>query len=88
MGPSVSDINSHLAFKTKPVSAENGPNKQFTYSALPNLKRAIEKAGADFRSDVSTVPTEDMMQVRKAALPGQRREIFTNIFGLKRQQSP
>ncbi|QSS61870.1 threonine aldolase [Histoplasma capsulatum] len=62
MSPSVSDINSHLVSKTKPVSAENVPNQQYTYSALPNLKRAIEKAGADFRSDVSTVPTENMMQ--------------------------
>lgn len=80
MSPSVSDINSHLVSKTKPVSAENVPNKQYTYSALPNLKRAIEKAGADFRSDVSTVPTENMMQVRKAALSPDKGVRFSTIF--------
>ncbi|ODH20598.1 hypothetical protein ACO22_05844 [Paracoccidioides brasiliensis] len=31
---------------------------------MPNLRKAMRKAGSDFRSDVSTVPTERMMQVR------------------------
>ncbi|KGM92231.1 hypothetical protein PABG_11260 [Paracoccidioides brasiliensis Pb03] len=29
---------------------------------MPNLRKAMRKAGSDFRSDVSTVPTERMMQ--------------------------
>lgn len=36
----------------------------FQYAQTPKLKNALEKAGRDFRSDVVTVPTEGMMQVR------------------------
>lgn len=32
----------------------------------PNLTAALRKAENDFRSDVVTVPTEEMMQVRDA----------------------
>ncbi|PGH00738.1 threonine aldolase [Blastomyces parvus] len=62
MPPSVSDIRSNLVSNIKSESMENDVNKPYTYSAMPNLKRAIQKAGGDFRSDVSTVPTENMMQ--------------------------
>jgi threonine aldolase len=36
----------------------------FRYTQTTKLKIALEKAGRDFRSDVVTVPTERMMQVR------------------------
>ncbi|PGH33858.1 threonine aldolase [[Emmonsia] crescens] len=62
MAPSVSNLPSDIVPKIKPESAENDANQTYIYSAMPNLKRAIQKAGGDFRSDVSTVPTESMMQ--------------------------
>jgi hypothetical protein len=50
----------------KAVSPENGVlSTEFTYRALPNLAAALEQAGNDFRSDVVTAPTENMMQVRQ-----------------------
>ncbi|OAX80648.1 hypothetical protein ACJ72_05011 [Emergomyces africanus] len=62
MAPSLSDIPSNRVHKIKPESAENDTSRTFTYTAMPNLKKASQKAGCDFRSDVSTVPTESMMQ--------------------------
>ncbi|OJD14406.1 hypothetical protein AJ78_05253 [Emergomyces pasteurianus Ep9510] len=62
MAPSVSDLPSNTAPKIKPELAENNADQTFTYAAMPNLKKAIKKARCDFRSDVSTVPTESMMQ--------------------------
>lgn len=59
----------HLIFGTKPQGVaqplpldhkEDGS----WYTQTPKLKNALDKAGRDFRSDVVTVPTEGMMQVR------------------------
>jgi hypothetical protein len=33
------------------------------YKSTPKLKAALQKAEADFRSDVVTIPTEKMIQV-------------------------
>ncbi|KAK2797563.1 hypothetical protein FQN50_009158 [Emmonsiellopsis sp. PD_5] len=62
MTPSVSVLPSETVSQTKPASTETVSSPTFTYSAMPNLTRAIEKAGNDFRSDVSTAPTAAMMQ--------------------------
>ncbi|KAJ6038087.1 hypothetical protein N7499_003434 [Penicillium canescens] len=34
----------------------------FQHTQTKNLRNALKKASADFRSDVVTVPTEEMMQ--------------------------
>lgn len=42
----------------------NDTEPKFRYTQTDKLKNALNKAATDFRSDVVTVPTEDMMQVR------------------------
>lgn len=83
MAPSVSNLPSDIVPKIKPESAENDANQTYIYSAMPNLKRAIQKAGGDFRSDVSTVPTESMMQVRKTALALKKGVNYSSTFRLE-----
>lgn len=61
MTPSIVDMNPQAL--AQPLELEQ--NEQlFRYNQTPKLKNALEKASRDFRSDVVTVPTEGMMQVR------------------------
>ncbi|PGH02159.1 hypothetical protein AJ79_07705 [Helicocarpus griseus UAMH5409] len=63
MAPGISiDTTNDVAIKENAGLEEAVPGTAYRYSAMPNLKRAIQKAGSDFRSDVTTVPTESMMQ--------------------------
>lgn len=61
MAPSNIDMN-HQGL-AQPVQHEQNDHS-FRYTQTTKLKNALEKAGRDFRSDVVTVPTEGMMQVR------------------------
>ncbi|KAJ5363621.1 uncharacterized protein N7496_009334 [Penicillium cataractarum] len=59
MAPSIIDMNPQgLA---QPLELEQ-KEQLFRYNQTPKLKKALEKASRDFRSDVVTVPTEGMMQ--------------------------
>lgn len=61
MTSSTVDMNPHRL--AQPLGLEQNAYS-FRYNQTPKLKDALEKAGRDFRSDVVTVPTEGMMQVR------------------------
>jgi threonine aldolase len=63
MAPSTIELNPQgLA---QPLQHERNEHS-FQYIQTGKLKNALDKAGRDFRSDVVTVPTEGMMQVRLA----------------------
>ncbi|KAL1862272.1 hypothetical protein Plec18170_001097 [Paecilomyces lecythidis] len=61
MAPSVTNIHVQTAMQQEVQKNEDG-GPIFQYKQTKKLKYALSKAGADFRSDVVTVPTEDMMQ--------------------------
>lgn len=56
------DVEMNLQCSPQLQQEEN--KTAFQYTQTTKLKNALEKAGRDFRSDVVTVPTEGMMQVR------------------------
>lgn len=62
MAPSVTDLNAKGEVRQKAFLSNDG-EINFRYTQTKKLKNALDKAAADFRSDVVTVPTEDMMQV-------------------------
>ena len=53
--------------------------EEWLYRPTAKLRRAENKAGRDFRSDVVTVPTESMMQVMITPFPQQ--VIYTDQSG-------
>lgn len=60
MAPQIIDIHSQQ--RQKPLLSDDF-EPTFRYTQTEKLRNALKKASADFRSDVVTVPTEQMMQV-------------------------
>lgn len=64
MAPSVSNLHANGDVQQKTFLSNDG-EINFRYTQTKKLKNALDKAAADFRSDVVTVPTESIMQVSR-----------------------